>query len=292
MFFKHRETGPVINGLVKSQEMTTGNVSRSGGVVHYCRTQPPGAVFLACLLAFALTTTCLSFYVSHNQVRNPDVLDWNTLLLEAGKLHFCLGNQSSSVPKPSGNLDDRVNLSISVPMVVEPIHEMDNVGEVIAVSLLKLSDMSRHVPFQYKTEEIVISFVLNPQSKDDHLCVNIDTPKFILNTMQTAPVLPDKCSLATNKPIANVQSTSGDHIPTGWCNKGLIFQMAFESHPLWTVFVTPEDQTMIRMHLMVTSAFLFVLVGAILLGIFVKGLLFSKKSASSHQVLQEEEMDF
>jgi hypothetical protein len=49
--------------------------------------KPPMVVFVACLLAFAFTTLSLSLYVSHSDnIPNPDVLSWNSLLVRISKL--------------------------------------------------------------------------------------------------------------------------------------------------------------------------------------------------------------
>ena len=276
--------------------------SGSGGLADYCRHRPPGVLFLLCLLSFAITTMALSFYINHNnRVRNPDILDWNTLLRETGNLHFCLPNNQSDADRQHRQQlpgdTDRANISVSVgvsPDLVKLLRPYD-LGNNVLVSVVKFSDMGRTVPHKYKGQVMVLTFALAEQQKA--LCIQVNAPASILLDVSGSREAPDNCSLPSGgEKKRQLHSASMDHVPLGWCDEGLVFQMALESHqqPEWTVMVSGEDQARIHIHLMVTSAFLFVLVGAILLGIFVRGLLFSSRRISSslsqpHQPFKDEE---
>ena len=58
--------------------------------------KPPMVIFMISLLAFAVTTFTLSIYVSRtDNIPNPDVLSWNSLLVRISKLEFCLQPQQN-----------------------------------------------------------------------------------------------------------------------------------------------------------------------------------------------------
>jgi len=287
----------------------------NGGLVDYFRHRPPGVLFLLCLLSFAVTTMALSFYIRHSgdAIRNPDVLDWNTLLLETGSLHFCMHNQTynaGTVNNNSGNeivkqdAEDRANTTVSVSVGQEWRQELKEFGRVTAVSVINLHDMGRKVPHEYKSHRIVVSFVLDPAESTDRdptLCLKINAPKFLLKDVNSGRNLPsqDNCSLPSEDITVHLPSTSAEY-GVGWCDEGRVFKMELESQPSWTVAINGDDQALIHLHLMVTSAFLFVLVGIILLGIFVRGLFATRRiqlsssgaSSSGHQPFRDEEMDF
>ena len=58
---------------------------------------PPIVIFILCLASFGLTTFSLSVYVAQTEnIRNPNVLDWNRLLKHLSKLDYCLPKEPKS----------------------------------------------------------------------------------------------------------------------------------------------------------------------------------------------------
>jgi len=296
------------------------SVPGSGGLADYFRHRPPGVLFLLCLLSFAMTTMALSFYISNQtDIGNPDVLDWNTLLLETGNLHFCMaattGNQTVAGRSNSNNkIDDdeihqnghdRANISIAVALSQDWRQQgLPGFGQgMTAVSVVRLADMGRQVPHRFKEEHLVLTFALDSAAVDyssNLLCVNVNAPKSILENVNSGRDLPENCSLHANKnkdsEIVHLPSTSAEY-EAGWCEDGQVFRLELEPLSSWTVAITRSDQALIHVHLMVTSAFLFVLVGVVLLSVFVRGLFSSKRqqaSSSAHQPFarEEERLDF
>ena len=107
--------------------------------------------------------------------------------------------------------------------------------------------MGRVVPHQYKSQEIVISFVLDPSDLSDKMCLNVRAPDFILKDMSAgrnsstsgqASSVPDtNCTVtvpAGNRTV-NVTSESGNEVPHGWCPEGTVFRIGLEGDPSWTV---------------------------------------------------------
>jgi len=197
--------------------------------------------------------------------------------------------------------------NISVLISVDPTwrKELSSYGEVLAVSTVRLRDMGRVVPHHYKSQDIVISFVLDPSDLSDKMCLNVRAPEFILKDMSAgrrnssksgqASSVPDtNCTVtvpADNRTV-NVTSESGNEVPHGWCSDGTVFRIGLEGDPSWTVDLSGQDLSLIHMHLLATSVFLFVVIGLVVLTIFIRGVLYRRKrQSSSRQQLRNEEED-
>lgn len=265
----------------------------------YCRHQPPGVVFLLCLFSFAVSTCILSLYVGQGaSVRNPDYLDWNTLLTQTALLHFCMDNMTMvSQPQPSKEeptTSKMVNLSITVD--VDPIwkKELSGYGKVMAVSQVHLSDMGRDVPHHYKAEDIRIAFVLDPENTNQNtMCLDVQAPASIIEDISGGKSLPENCTIEDGSSLrtVNVTSRSGEEVPHGWCEDGTVFRIGLEGNPRWTVDVSGQDLTLIHLHLMATSVFLFALVGLALLAIFIRGVFHQRRQSRRQQLRNEDDDD-
>jgi len=294
-----------------------GSGNHRNGLMDYLRYHPPGVIFLLCLLSFAVSTCVLTLYVNPGaSVRNPDNLDWSTLLSETANLHFCMDNASMVSPSPSTvsrlsssktENDSTKMANLSVLVSVDPTwrKELTSYGEVLAVSTVRLRDMGRVVPHQYKSQDIVISFVLDPSDLSDKMCLNVRAPDFILKDMSAgrnssksgqASSVPDtNCTVtvpAGNRTV-NVTSESGNEVPHGWCPEGTVFRIGLEGDPSWTVDLSGQDLSLIHMHLLATSVFLFVVIGVVVLTIFIRGVLYRRRrqSSSRQQLRNEDEED-
>jgi len=273
----------------------------SSSLREYFRHQPPGVVFLLCLFSFAVSTCILSLYVGQGaSVRNPDYLDWNTLLTQTGQLHFCMDNVTMVSPPPSkeetsASRSKMANLSITVEVDPEWKKELSGYGKVMAVSQVHLSDMGRVVPHHYKTEDIRIAFVLDPESTSDQntMCLDVQAPASIIRDMSGGKLLPGNCTMADDRQLrtVNVTSRSGEEVPLGWCEDGTVFRIGLWGNPSWTVDVSGQDLTLIHVHLMATSVFLFALVGLALLAIFIKGIFLSRRQSRRQQLRNDDDDD-
>ena len=265
-------------------------------MVDFVYTKPPSVMFMVCLTAFGVATLGLSFYFSWaTEIPNPDAINWNTLLIETGSLYFCLDKHRGPDPAFNESKSNLRNVSISVSLSDSWFDEyfeslVEYVGKedvLIASGRILFKDMGRKLPHRFKTEEIKVTFEipLKLTNPTQTMCVNMEAPLHVLQEMNSAPSLPENCSLPTvpESSTISLSSISGDHLPPKFCDKGLIFQLPFETRPTWTVLIDGQDQAMIHMHLMVMSAFLFVLVGLLVTFIFVRGI-FCKRNSSHSQL--------
>jgi len=74
------------------------NNNGNGGIGEVLVTRPPTVMFLLCIASCALATMSISFYfkLTNEEIQNPDVLGWNTLLTEISNMNFCLLNSTIS----------------------------------------------------------------------------------------------------------------------------------------------------------------------------------------------------
>lgn len=263
--------------------------SSSSSLKDYCRHHPPGVVFLVCLFSFAVSTTILSMYIRQGtSIRNPDYLDWNTLLTQTANLHFCIDNSSTVVDSVKANSQSHklANLSVMVDVDLAWKQELSGYGKVLAISQVHLSDMGRGVPNHYRKQDVRISFVLDPSDASEQMCLNVQAPASLIRDMSEGKSRPDNCTVAAgdNARTVNVSSMSGNEVPHGWCEEGTVFRMGLEGNPSWTVDVSGEDLALIHLHLVATSVFLFAIVALAVLGIVVRGVFHRRRHQSSTSV--------
>jgi len=173
--------------MVYQQLANNGN----GGLKEVLVNRPPTVMFLLCIASCALATMSISFYfkLTNDEIHNPDVLGWNTLLTEISNMNFCLLNSSitadlhpptndnnimkntqdmiiatkESAPIDSNVPSKNVNVSLKLPIsakFAESLQYIDNVQfkyeDILASSEISLMDMSRAVPPKYHQHKIRI----------------------------------------------------------------------------------------------------------------------------------------
>jgi Transmembrane 219 len=52
--------------------------------------KPPLIVFILCLLCFFTTLVILMIYLNTHEVKNPDIIDWNTFKESLSSLDYCV----------------------------------------------------------------------------------------------------------------------------------------------------------------------------------------------------------
>ena len=209
----------------------------------------------------------------------------------------------------------KVNVSLRLPMSAKfasSLQPHQNTlgkyeGSLLASSEISLLDMSRAVPSQYHHYTIRVLLNLpspvyyanssvNQQNINEEVyaCFNIEAPFSLLQDLNSSMHLQQECSIpqessAPRKLLAH----TGDHLPPSWCSQKGASQIKLEysQEPSWTVFITSEDKRMINLHLMATSVFLFALLGVIVLVMFVRGTLGSRKLVSQRHSTEANKSD-
>lgn len=156
----------------------------------FCSNRPPMAIFLLCLASFGLTTFSLSVYVAQSdKIRNPDVLDWNSLLSKLTKLDYCLPSSPSVY-----NVTSQTNASFYASMPVQ-------VSEEFAEAFYKLKTdqsfktkgwigvkfLGQGLPVEFQHDFISVAFEFPPKSganDDNEVCLEIGGPKGLLQYLE------------------------------------------------------------------------------------------------------------
>ncbi|RNA20857.1 transmembrane protein -like [Brachionus plicatilis] len=71
----------------------------------YVSSDPPGVIFILCILAFILVLSSFMQFVSKNKVRNPDELDWNAFERKLADLDYCF-----KLPNPETDTREEIFL--------------------------------------------------------------------------------------------------------------------------------------------------------------------------------------
>lgn len=243
-------------------------------------------VFMVCLLAFALTTLSLSFYVSQaEQITNPDVLSWNSILMRISKLDFCLQPVNNSLADDSSDLDSDA-ASISVPISQKFIEEfwLRSIGKlhayepVLARGKISMNKLGRHLS-RYENQNITLTFEISKASQskqNEFVCMYVQGPKLLLADLNSG-LAPQNCSQNLARNLTKVHlnyHSQDDAVVPNWCDSlarnETPMVLEFVEQPDWSVFVSPRDKEMMQLHLLVTSVFIFAVLLTVVLGIVIR----------------------
>ena len=221
-------------------------------------------------------------------------------------------NSSSILPQHlavDGTLHkvNKANVSLLLPMSAKFAQSLQSAehtnyeykGDILATTKISLGDMSRAVPphYHHYTISVMVNLPAPTQTnssdsqadveKDEenvYACFNIEAPINLMQDLNRSLHLPNECTITRSNLVSSsprrLLAHTGDHLPPSWCNQrgaAPIKLEYFEDKPSWTVYISTADKKMINLHLMATSVFLFALLGVIVLVMFVKGSLISRK---------------
>ncbi|XP_077995502.1 transmembrane protein 248-like [Glandiceps talaboti] len=260
-------------------------------------TRPPLVVFILCVGAFAVAMVTLAYYVKLHQIQDPDIAqDWNSFLEHFSNARFCasrngtddhwstMENMTGTTPTSSASrslhkdileYEPARNYSFMIKLVLKPMpkfvafpHNITHFMSSVYGSQLGLEGSEAY-------EQVNITFELpegwNSQrcSHDKrHQCKHVELTTCV--TMVGSPTVfpttrrPASCNV-TDSPREYYVSwlspkstlSSYDHY---WCKYGAIASAYHPDNPSLTPMLSPVDRSLINLHLMHTSYFLFVMV--------------------------------
>ena len=162
--------------------------------------RPPFIIFLLCVAAFGIALFSLSVFVAQSEkIRNPDVLDWNTLLSKLTKLEFCLPAKANlkkynnvsatNLYHADLKLDQWTQASLNVKVSSEfsqAFHQVaktaDNDKPVLAKGQIEVRHLGkRGVRPKFLNETILILFVIPPPQSPSSACLEIQGSKVLLS---------------------------------------------------------------------------------------------------------------
>ncbi|KAG8122897.1 hypothetical protein E2320_018290, partial [Naja naja] len=224
----------------------------------YISSRPPLVVFMISVSAMAIAFLTLGYFFKIKEIKSPEMAeDWNTFLLRFNDLDFCISENETlkhlindtttpenamtssqarpSTPSPQ-TLEDSgpVNTSVAITLTLDPLRPFGGIsrnvtglsstifGHQIGLSGLPLYDQPPH-------------------------CI----PETYINATFWYKIV-------TTARDSNTKYAQ-DYNPF-WCYKGAIGKVYHALNPKLTVIVPDDDRSLINLHLMHTSYFLFVMV--------------------------------
>ncbi|XP_072163389.1 transmembrane protein 248-like [Diadema setosum] len=270
--------------------------------------RPPFVVFTICILLFAIALISLGAYIKRSEIPDYDIdYDWNTLLQGFSKLEFCLSpNETTAVDVLSTtttSLPLNSSLSPGTTTSSDPMEEVDGLSlhnTSLSISLSLRAHHSIHTEVHYGTthlfstftasslgiedgsEQMYITFDLLEPLKplpcseagcSDHLsaCLTIKGPQYIFPHTRhpgvcnvTDTTKQDKVTKMHVKPSSNTDLVQ-------WCKEGTVAKANHQFDPRLTVMLSPAQRSLVNLHLMYTSYFLFVMLVTCVCYALVKG---------------------
>ncbi|XP_038055660.1 transmembrane protein 248-like [Patiria miniata] len=262
----------------------------------HVKSRPPVVIFIGCMFLFALSVVILGYYFKNSEVPNYDISeDWNHFLGDLSSIDFCLTLNTSTVtsaiatvkshtlensslslttdPFPIVDYDEdwamKRNLSVSIMLLIEPsVYMAKTVANVTMMSSLVPASMLGH---EGPDEMVSVQFELPqtlklPQSKDSatrplvvQTCLTlIGSPSVFPMTKQ-----PASCNTTDShheNSTAWMRVRPKRHPLDSWCKQGTMAHAKHKFDPRLTVMLSSAEQSIINLHLMYTSYFMFVMV--------------------------------
>ncbi|XP_011848289.1 PREDICTED: transmembrane protein 248 [Mandrillus leucophaeus] len=260
----------------------------------YISSRPPLVVFMISVSAMAIAFLTLGYFFKIKEIKSPEMAeDWNTFLLRFNDLDLCVSENetlkhlTNDTTTPESTMTSgQARASTQSPQALEDSGPV-NISVAITLTLDPLKPFggySRNVTHLYSTilghqiglsgEGLEGSGSWNNRERlhaTEHMSFLLLFP-----CRQPPHCVPDTYSNATlwykiftTARDANTKYAQ-DYNPF-WCYKGAIGKVYHALNPKLTVIVPDDDRSLINLHLMHTSYFLFVMVITMFCYAVIKG---------------------
>jgi len=245
-------------------------------VQNFILTRPPVVIFATCLAAFVVSVLSLGFYVEHTAsvLKNPDEMDWNDVISKFNKLSFCIQPGMS----PSANTSGMEYVSVPFDLD-EPIDKIWGNYSLISGSL-STSDLGLN--YHLKSD---LHFSLSLIESQKKICLTLFHPKTITLPHPIVNCNPLQYNLLPSSIGAFVippqdERTRGSALVT--CPETSKISLKLKDNPRWTILLNEDDRSLVSLHMMVTSGFLFVILTCIVCFAAIRGGLKTKAMKPSN----------
>lgn len=220
-------------------------------VSSFCRSRPPLIVFLVSLLCLGITCVCLAVYTANTTTKlyNPDILDWNRLLLEMSRLKFCLTDKTP-------DRQSHPELSHAERTVLLKSNLLGDQRSFLGVGLVTLDGMGLGHMGQN------VSVTLRQTKPGPEVCVRVEGRSEVIRNLMVGNN--SSCAggeIESNADMKLYKVHSKSHLPRSWCeDQGAKFVFSYKSREEWATLLTEEDKEVMVRHLVGTSSLLFCVV--------------------------------
>ncbi|XP_013379424.1 transmembrane protein 248 isoform X1 [Lingula anatina] len=258
--------------------------------------RPPLVVFMVCLAAFAVVLLSLAVYMKTNEVENTDVqINWNTFLKNFAENDFCMDENftvptteptpvANSLSSPNNSPERTRNYSVALWLTVWPTMDFTRFHYNHSRLLATLRGEDLGLKGHLVSEEVNVTFELpfdwnltNCHSARKCDSVRLRTCVYFQATAQVFPGYraPETCiplNESSQGPYSHMTSRKDNtffrHL---WCSQHPKIEVQYEWDPTLNIMLSIGDRSVINLHLMHTSYFLFVMVITIMCYAIIKG---------------------
>ncbi|KAK6475340.1 transmembrane protein 248 isoform X2 [Huso huso] len=214
----------------------------------YVTNRPPLVIFMVSVSAVAIAFLTIGYFFKIKEIKSPEMTeDWNMFLLS--------GLMAESTPGPASLLGHQVGLT------GREAHEEMNISFTLPSAW-----NSDECVLHGHCEQVVFSTCMTVTAASSVFPVTVQPPHCIPETYTNATTW---YKIFTTARDANTKYTQ-DYNPF-WCYKGAIGKVYHALNPKLTVIVPNDDRSLINLHLMHTSYFLFVMVITMFCYAVIKG---------------------
>ncbi|XP_071093836.1 transmembrane protein 248-like [Haliotis cracherodii] len=276
----------------------------------FAYSRPPLVIFMICLATFAIALVTFAYVVKMRDMPNPDIPeDWNTFLESFADVDFCVLSNSSEYTSDATTAgttrhgrntidgqhdvtttatvppDGVVNVSLSMMVEMQPTQDFVNIPHnvtYLSTTLMgdqlglygEAADLEMNVtfvlPFQWNTTRCNRRGICDPVNI--FTCISFQAPvSFFPHTRK-----PDMChgnsesGIEYHVKMVGLKGTR-KHPKVLWCNSQPVLHVRYKLDPSLTVMLSLHDRSVINLHLMHTSYFLFVMVITLFCYAIIKG---------------------
>jgi hypothetical protein len=228
-------------------------------VSSFCRSRPPLIVFLVSLLCLGVTCVCLAVYTANTTANlyNPDILDWNRLLLEMSRLKFCLTDKTPDTQSHS-------DLSQVERTVLLKSNLLEN-QIFLGVGLVPLDGMGLGHMGQN------VSVTLRQAKPGPEVCVRVEGRSEVIRNLMVGKNTSCAEEMESNADMKLYKVHSKSHLPRSWCEDQDNFEFSYKATEKLATLLTEGDKEVMVRHLVGTSSLLFCVVFIMLLYAAARG---------------------
>ncbi|GLH09890.1 Cyclin-dependent kinase 5 homolog [Gryllus bimaculatus] len=240
-------------------------------------------------MAFAVTTFSLAYFIRHAEnIPNFDIRsDWAGFLKYLSDLDLCVivdenaritGNTSHMVVDTEagdgyGNVSIAVLASLSLVQHLNSLHNLSIISGALAIGEWDPLCGPDVPPGTFLNVSLNLPANL---SQGQEVCVTFSGPRALLPVTRSPPVctpapLPVNGATAKLSGRSRAPDALGERFEDDWCEDGAIMRMDYRSNPELAVILTINDRSLINLHLMHTSYFLFVMAMTVVCYALIKG---------------------
>ncbi|XP_072043847.1 transmembrane protein 248-like [Amphiura filiformis] len=258
----------------------------------HASSKPPMVVFVVCLFLFAVAMVSLGLYIKDNAIQDYDLSeDWNSFLDEFSSQQFCLmlndtthteipnyENETVTVTMDTAEesvveeavLENKNNHTMSVYLTLDSSVYLSKMppnvtlfASVLPASVFGFKDADEQVHVLFELPEPFKPALCKPNvhcaAVSTHTCLTLIATEAIFPTTK-APAVCNNVSDTRREYTSAWLSAKTQSSNDSWCSQGITAHAHHRFDPRLTVMLSAAERSIINLHLMYTSYFLFVMV--------------------------------